>query len=279
MKNKKTISRKRTFFTAALAAMMMTISGTAYAAEPSVGYSYESNTCDTVYADNGSSDAETPYATYENSDEDTAYFSIPISDNVSRGIYRLDVSLTGDDVNHTVSATVKNNFAIWFSTVDVTITLYSDRTGTPVARASMHDNDLNLGEYLTVTHTGVTESAKYYAVISGTGNGDPIYYSTYHIPFNKKGKKYPTEVTSPVTKQPLPYDFPMTMTKLPVSQRVKWTTAEKDRYAERNGYDLTGCEVHHIIPREYGGTNVDSNLIPIATTDHRSIVSPWWVNY
>lgn len=277
MKGKKSLFHKKNFIATALVALMMTISGTAYAAEASVDYN--SHTYNEVYTANGSSNSEIPYATLEDSDEDTEYFSIPISDPISRGIYHLDVSLTGDDVNHTVSATVKNDFALWFSTVDITITLYSDRTGTPVARASKHDDDLNLGENMTVTHTGVTESAKYYAVVSGTGNGEAINYSTYHIPFNKKGKKYPTEITSPVTGKALPYDFPMTMTKIPESQRVKWTSTERDNYAKRTGYNLTGTEVHHIIPREYGGKNIDSNLIPLDPNDHRKIVSPWWVNY
>lgn len=277
MKGKKSLFHKKNFFAVALAALMMTISGTAYAAEASVGYN--SHTYDEVYTANDFSDSEIPYATYEGSDEDTAYFSIPISDSVSRSFYQLDVSLTGDDVNNTVSATVKNIRALGFSTVDITITLYSDRTGTPVARASKHDNDLNWLESMTVTHTGVTESAKYYAVVSGTGNGQDVYYSTEHIPFNKKGKKYPTEVTSPVTGKALPYDFPMTMQKIPISARVRWTSTERTAYANRTGYDLTNTEVHHIIPREYGGQNFDQNLIPLDPNDHRKIVSPWWVNY
>lgn len=44
------------------------------------------------------------------------------------------------------------------------------------------------------------------------------------------------------------------------------------------GVDLTGYDVHHIIPREYGGTNDYSNLIPLAVSDHRTVTS-WWVNY
>ncbi len=279
MKGKKSLFHKRNFFAAALAALMLIISGNAYAAESSTEYAAECDTYNVVYENNDSSDSQTTYAILEYSGEDTECFSIPITDPISRGIYHLDVSLTGDDVNHTVSATVKNDFAIWFSTVDITIELVSQRSGSPVVRAKAHDDDLNLGESLTVTHYGVTESAKYYAYVHGTGNGEKISYTTYSIPFNNKGKKYPTQITSPVTGESLPYNFSMTMSKVPESQRVKWTSTERKNYADRNGYDLTGTEVHHIRPREYGGTNDDWNLIPLNPDDHRKIVSPWWVNY
>ena len=54
--------------------------------------------------------------------------------------------------------------------------------------------------------------------------------------------------------------------------------AENTANAKYLGVDLTGYDVHHIIPREYGGTNDYSNLIPLAVSDHRTVTS-WWVNY
>ncbi|WP_409978469.1 HNH endonuclease signature motif containing protein [Anoxybacteroides rupiense] len=38
-------------------------------------------------------------------------------------------------------------------------------------------------------------------------------------------------------------------------------------------------EVHHIRPREYGGNNDYSNLIPLPSSFHRKVVNPWWTNY
>lgn len=217
-------------------------------------------------------------ANFDYSTEDTEYFSIPIPNPTNRSFYYLNVSLSGDTSTRTVSACIKNTAALGFSSIDVTITLYSDRTGTPIARSSAHDNDLNLGESLTVTHANVSQSAKYYAVVTGVANGQDIYYSTYHIPFNKKGEKYPTYIKSPVTGALLPYGFSMTMAKVPEEKRVTWNSSTKNTYAKHIGADLTGYDVHHIIPRAYGGTNADSNLIPLTSSDHK-IITNWWRNY
>ena len=141
-------------------------------------------------------------ATLAYSDENTEVYYIPISDPVSRSIYNLEVSLTGDKSTKTVTATVKNTMALGFSTIDIELALYSERTSTEL-RDVAYDNDLNLFESLTVSHSGVTESAKYYAVVTGVANGQDIYYSTNSIPFNKKAEKYPTNISSPVTGQSL----------------------------------------------------------------------------
>lgn len=216
-------------------------------------------------------------ATLAYSDENTEVYYIPISDPVSRSIYNLEVSLTGDKSTKTVTATVKNTMALGFSTIDIELALYSERTSTEL-RDVAYDNDLNLFESLTVSHSGVTESAKYYAVVTGVANGQDIYYSTNSIPFNKKAEKYPTNISSPVTGQSLPYNFSMTMAKVPEANRVVWNASKRAAYAKYLGVDLTDYDVHHIIPREYGGTNDYSNLIPLAVSDHRTVTS-WWVNY
>ena len=57
-------------------------------------------------------------ATLAYSDENTEVYYIPISDPVSRSIYNLEVSLTGDKSTKTVTATVKNTMALGFSTID-----------------------------------------------------------------------------------------------------------------------------------------------------------------
>lgn len=241
----------------------------AFAKENPANYTENAVTTDESYT----------YATLEYSGEDTEYFSIPISNPQSRGsFYKLDVSLTGNKATRTVSATVKNTAALGFSTINISITLYSDRVGTPYARATKHDNDLNLGESLTVSHVGVKQTAKYYAVVSGVANDQKINYSTNHIPFNRKGEKYPTQLRSPVTGSSLPYNIPVTLNKVPVEKRVAWTTSIRNAYAKRHGYDLTGYQVHHIVPRAYGGNNADSNLIPLRPSDH-TIVTNWWANY
>lgn len=226
---------------------------------------------------NSESSSRHTIATLAYSGEDTEVFYIPITDPLTRSIYNLEVSLTGNATTRTVTATVSNTMALGFSTIDIEIALYSQRT-TTVLRDVAYDDDLNIFESLSVSHTGVTESAKYYAVVTGVANGQDIDYSTYSIPFNKKAEKYPTYVSSPVTGQSLPYSFSMTMSKVPEADRVPWNSSLRSAYARYLGADLTGYEVHHIIPREYGGTNAYSNLIPLEVSDHRAVTT-WWVNY
>ena len=103
--------------------------------------------------------------------EDAEDFIVPITDNRSRSIYHLNVSLSGNKTAKTVTATVKNDFALGFSTVSVTLKLYSYRSSA-VLRASKYDNDLNLGESISVTVSTNNQTAKYYAVLTGTGNGE-----------------------------------------------------------------------------------------------------------
>lgn len=118
---------------------------------------------DTTIPENPVNEDKCTLATWAYSDETTEVFYIPISDSVTRSIYNLEVSLTGDTDTRTVSATVSNTAALGFSTIDIEIALYSERSST-VLRDVAYDDDLNLFESLTVKHTGVTQSAKYYDV-------------------------------------------------------------------------------------------------------------------
>jgi hypothetical protein len=68
---------------------------------------------------------------------------------------------------------------------------------------------------------------------------------------------------------------------------ISWTTTDRNKYTA--WYDNTypnhswiwnngTVEIHHIRPRNYGGTNDYSNLVPIPTQRHYD-VSSWWTNY
>lgn len=208
--------------------------------------------------------------------EDTITFGVPITSTNTRGIFKLEVSLTGS-TSKKVTATVKNTFALGFSEVSIKITLYSYRTYS-VARASAYDSDLNLGESMSVSTSTNDVTAKYYAVLTGTVNGETLNYSTYYIPFNKRGEKYPTDIKSDLTGQSLPYGFSVTATEIPTSEWVPWTAKIRKEYAEYLGKSLTGYEVHHILPRRYGGTNSYSNLIPLTKSDHTKVTN-WWNYY
>lgn len=208
--------------------------------------------------------------------EDTEVYRIPVYSQ-TRGLYYLDLELTGDKTAHTVTAKLKNSFALGSSTIDVTLKLYSIRYST-VLRGTAHDDDLDLWQSISVTHSNVSSTAKYYAVVTGTANGEDIYYSTYSIPFNSRGEKYPTHISSPVTGESLPYDFSVTLSAKPSSQWVPWNPTIKKEYAKYLGEDLSGYDVHHIVPRRYGGTNNYSNLIPLKKAEHTTVTN-WWKYY
>jgi HNH endonuclease len=68
---------------------------------------------------------------------------------------------------------------------------------------------------------------------------------------------------------------------------VPWNGPLKNAYI-RKWYELGygnlpqqwgDYDVHHIIPRMYGGTNDFWNLVPVLRDDHQKGFSPWWLNY
>ncbi|MHA7768528.1 hypothetical protein [Bacillus atrophaeus] len=72
--------------------------------------------------------------------------------------------------------------------------------------------------------------------------------------------------------------------KIPSEKRAKWRN--KERTAYRNWYDKkygkktwVKFEIHHQLPREYGGGNMTGNLIPLDKSFHRTEVNPWWASY
>lgn len=213
------------------------------------------------------------------SDDYTEIFNIPICyDPTSNAVYNLEVSLTGDEDSRTVAAACKNGTPFTFNKIEMEIGLFSERSEA-ICRGTLYSKDLGFLDSLTVFHSGITESAKYYAVVAYAINGGRcIYYRTPGIPFNKKAKKYPTSIVSYVTGQSLPYDFPMDMPSVPKEDRVIWTSSIRNTYAGDLGADLNGLHVHHIIPKQYGGTNDYRNLIPLKVEDHKK-VSAWWSSY
>ena len=38
-------------------------------------------------------------------------------------------------------------------------------------------------------------------------------------------------------------------------------------------------DIHHVIPREYGGSNASSNLFPVTRQIHQQTINPWWASY
>ncbi|WP_236546237.1 HNH endonuclease signature motif containing protein [Anoxybacillus sp. PDR2] len=100
---------------------------------------------------------------------------------------------------------------------------------------------------------------------------------------NKKGVIYPY-YRDPRMRKVMKKPSSTTWDRVPKEQRVKWSTSQRDKYLdwyiENYGFIIKSFyEVHHIRPREYGGNNDYSNLIPLLSSFHRKVVNPWWTNY
>ncbi len=102
---------------------------------------------------------------------------------------------------------------------------------------------------------------------------------------NRAGRAYP-DVIDPRTGSPIP--FPGAgIERVAVSQRVTWTARERGSYIKEwydRGYPTpeggwASYDIHHIRPREYGGGNDFSNLVPVARTVHQDEFNAWWWDY
>ncbi|ASS63843.1 MULTISPECIES: HNH endonuclease signature motif containing protein [Bacillus] len=103
---------------------------------------------------------------------------------------------------------------------------------------------------------------------------------------NKIAWLYPKIINTHNNKtMPLPAkaNFP----KIPLEDRVKWDSS-KDRdnyikkYIEKYGnpkWKWSEFDIHHVLPREYGGNNSFNNLYPLTRDIHQQIVNPWWMKY
>ncbi len=102
---------------------------------------------------------------------------------------------------------------------------------------------------------------------------------------NTAGRAYP-KVLDPRTGDPIPAP-PSGLSKVPVGDRVPWGAQQRGAYIKEwydRGYSTpeggwSQYDIHHIIPREYGGTNDFNNLVPVPRTVHQQEFNPWWMNY
>jgi RHS repeat-associated protein len=102
---------------------------------------------------------------------------------------------------------------------------------------------------------------------------------------NRAGRAYP-DVIDPRTGSSI--HFPGEgLTKVPTSQRVPWGSKERGAFIKEwydRGYSTpdggwSGYDIHHIRPREYGGTNDFDNLVPIPRDVHQQQFNSWWRDY
>lgn len=102
---------------------------------------------------------------------------------------------------------------------------------------------------------------------------------------NAKGDPYP-QITDPRTGWPVNYPGDG-YSVVPKPDRVVWDGPARAAYIKEwydRGYgDLPGSwsdyDIHHILPREYGGSNDFNNLVPLLRQQEHVPFSSWWRNY
>ncbi len=114
------------------------------------------------------------------------------------------------------------------------------------------------------------------------GTGQWVVHNCSGGPVNSKGDPYPT-VIDPRTGDPIPFPSGK-LTWVPPEDRVVWDNMTRRDYIKQwfdmgysepaGGWDR--YDIHHILPREYGGTNDFWNLVPVERDVHQQILTPWW---
>jgi RHS repeat-associated protein len=104
-------------------------------------------------------------------------------------------------------------------------------------------------------------------------------------PVNRAGVEYP-QVKHPGTGEPIHYPGDG-LQKVPVADRVPWGPQERGAYIKEwydRGFSTpeggwSNYDIHHVQPREYGGTNDFDNLVPVERSTHQEEYNPWWREY
>ena len=105
------------------------------------------------------------------------------------------------------------------------------------------------------------------------------------IPTNKKGVKYP-QIVDPRTGKPIHYPGD-NLKVIPKENRVEWNSSGRQSYIREwhdRGFPRPEggwgeYDIHHIQPRQYGGTNSFDNLVPVRRKLHQEEFNTWWDAY
>ncbi|MDM5277178.1 HNH endonuclease signature motif containing protein [Paenibacillus silvae] len=160
--------------------------------------------------------------------------------------------------------------------------------GTPQVISRTSDN---------ITFPGLGSSTQKNIALSGVGYYSVTFEVSVHYPkeivplvsssstllLSKTARPWPGDYVDPVSGKRITDPTSLTWTK--ASSPVKWTDTE--RKAFRSWYQTTynvpnynwsDVEIHHIQPREFGGSNSNSNLIPIKKSIHK-LYSAFFAGY
>jgi len=101
-------------------------------------------------------------------------------------------------------------------------------------------------------------------------NKKAVEYPTYTDSNSMKTISEPTTTTLDVVSSPL--------AGLTTTQRSAYKLWYEKTYCNGVVQNWSNVEVHHIKPRQFGGTHDYSNLVPLDKTVHTKF-SSWWINY
>lgn len=115
----------------------------------------------------------------------------------------------------------------------------------------------------------------------------PITKTAQSSPFltNSRALLYPL-IYNEHSRQYMPHPNRADLQQVPVSQRVPWNSTLRgyyirdyiDTYGDPR-WDWTGLDIHHVVQRQYGGTNDFNNLYPLPREMHQQVVERWWDHY
>ena len=111
-----------------------------------------------------------------------------------------------------------------------------------------------------------------------------VHNSCWRV-YNHLGELYPS-ITDVKTGNPIPFPDNAPTQPVPQANRVSWGNIERGAFIkewlDRNYPTPPGgwgnYDIHHILPREFGGTNDFSNLTPVVRGTHPQFTN-WWNNY
>lgn len=177
------------------------------------------------------------------------------------------------------------------SQVSIAFQLYraSTRSGSMRLEASSFKSLLfpsmgsSTSDYINLSRTGYYKVRFTYSMAYTTGERPTSATTETGVTLlNRMAREFPGGYTDPISGSSIGEpNADWTKTSSPVS----WTKTDRNNFRNwyistynQPNYNWTNVEIHHIQPREYGGTNSYSNLIPLPKGVH-TLYTSWFAGY
>ncbi|WP_461182802.1 HNH endonuclease signature motif containing protein [Virgibacillus kimchii] len=116
---------------------------------------------------------------------------------------------------------------------------------------------------------------------------NPITRTSQSEPFltNSRAVIYPI-IYNEHSGEYMPTPYRTDLQRIPNSERVPWNPTLRanyirdyiDTYGDPQ-WDWAPIDIHHVVQRQYGGTNSFDNLYPLPRELHQQVVERWWDHY